>query len=217
MSTKFETIYELNNSVYYDCSPIILCSQELLREAESGELYARLKFRNITYKIVIKVTVDIIIKDENGNPIGDPLEYSFDELSAIRDQYFGDKDLLSIPDPEAKSFYVVFKELVTRDNLKWIPRNGSYGVIPNQLMLSEVLRDENLAAQYMIDTGVSFFFAPFKYKDLWQCNCHAFNFLSEPECHNCKKTQENIFKHFNYDYLVKRRRLRIMEQQSNSF
>ena len=119
MSERYSRIYKLPSDHDQGDAPVIVAAGALLRDNETGTVLAQLKLQNIAYKIVTAVTVNVVPLDAGGSPLGDCIEYTYKNLAADEDDYFGDRVPVPFDDPNTKKFSVTVDEVVFYDNTFW--------------------------------------------------------------------------------------------------
>ena len=119
MSERYSRIYKLPADHDQGDAPVIVAAGALLRDNETGTVLAQLKLQNIAYKIVTAVTVNVVPLDAGGSPLGDCIEYTYKNLAADEDDYFGDRVPVPFDDPNTRKFSVTVEEVVFYDNTFW--------------------------------------------------------------------------------------------------
>lgn len=185
MSERYTRLFALEENLYSDGSPVVISAGALLKDNQTGAVLAQLKIRNIGGKTIKAAAVRITCFDTVGKPLEGTAEKEYLDLTAGRDEEFGQKSLVSLPDTSARSFSVAVTWVAFSDNTVWNASEEELSALPKQDSLSEVFGDEELVKQYRLKYGAGIKSFPRKYKDLWFCACGAFNHADEEVCHVC--------------------------------
>lgn len=185
MSERYTRLFALEENLYSDGSPVVISAGALLKDNQTGAVLAQLKIRNIGGKTIKAAAVRITCFDTVGKPLEGTAEKEYLDLTAGRDEEFGQKSLVSLPDTSARSFSVAVTWVAFSDNTVWNASEEELSALPKQDSLSEVFGDEELVKQYRLKYGAGTKSFPRKYKDLWFCACGAFNHADEEVCHVC--------------------------------
>ena len=186
MSVRYTRVFTLPNDLYAEGCPLMISAGALLKDNQTGRMLVQLKIKNIGTKRVKAAKVCIQPMDIVGAPLGDEVAYKYLDLNAGRDEEFGQKTLIPLPDNEARAYTVRVSEVAFEDNATWTGDTA-----PVQLgapkTLSDVLRDPELIKQYKLKYGADAAYEPKEQLDLWYCTCGALNHKGE-ECHQCGLT-----------------------------
>lgn len=185
MSERYTRLFALEENLYSDGSPVVISAGALLKDNQTGAVLAQLKIRNIGGKTIKAAAVRITCFDTVGKPLEGTAEKEYLDLTAGRDEEFGQKSLVSLPDTSARSFSVAVTWVAFSDNTVWNASGEALSTLPKPDSLSKALGDEELVKQYQLKYGAGTKSFPRKYKDLWFCPCGAFNHADEEVCHAC--------------------------------
>lgn len=95
MSEKYTRVYHSTDLMYAESSPVIVMARALLKDNGAGGIFAQLKFKSISDKIIKAAKVKIIPLDTTGNLIGDAVEHTYLDLNISRNQKFGSRKLVT--------------------------------------------------------------------------------------------------------------------------
>ena len=185
MSERYTRLFALEENLYSDGSLVVISAGALLKDNQTGAVLAQLKIRNIGGKTIKAAAVRITCFDTVGKPLEGTAEKEYLDLTAGRDEEFGQKSLVSLPDTSARSFSVAVTWVAFSDNTVWNASGEALSALPKPDSLSEVLGDEELVKQYRLKYGAGTKSFPRKHKDLWFCACGALNRADEEACHVC--------------------------------
>ena len=185
MIERYTRLFALEENLYSDGSPVVISAGALLKDNQTGAVLAQLKIRNIGSKTIKAAAVRITCFDTVGKPLEGTTEKEYLDLTAGRDEEFGQKSLVSLPYTSARSFSVAVTWVAFSDNTVWNASGEALSTLPKPDSLSKALGDEELVKQYQLKYGAGTKSFPRKYKDLWFCHCGAFNHADEEVCHVC--------------------------------
>ena len=186
MAERYTRLFMLqDNDLYETGSPILLCAGALLKDTQTGKSIVQLKFRNISMKQIAALKVSLRAFDAFGTETEGVPEFQYLDLSVTRDQEFGQKTPIVLPNAETRSFISTCKGVIFADGTKWEPDTDEWIPLKKQKCLKE--RFGALAAQYRRDTGLkTAAYIVTEDRDLWLCACGAVNRGEEVTCHACK-------------------------------
>lgn len=185
MSERYTKLFSLSENLYAETSPVVIAAGALLKDNATGKVLAQLKFRNITGKTVKALRVRITPLDTVGAPLGEAVSHQYLDLSAERNDEFGQKAPITLPDVATRAFSASVTEAIFADNSHWSGTDASWEPLPAPAYLSSVLRDWELEKQYCLKFGENCRYSPMEHKDLWYCACGALNTKGESRCHKC--------------------------------
>lgn len=191
MSERYLKLFTLSESLYAVGSPVIIVAGALLKDSQTSNVLAQIKFKNIGDKVIKALTVVITCFDTVGGQISEPKKHQYLDLSVGRDTDFAQKTPIFLKDNTTRSFSVIITEIIFDDNTKWNDTNEEW----NPLEKSELLEnkfDNELVKQYRLKYGEKCKFIPKSEKDLWVCSCGAINNKKEFQCHYCNSSFEEL-------------------------
>ncbi len=187
MSERYTRLFALQENLYAEDSPVVLAAGALLKDNETGKVLAQLKIKNIGSKAIKAAKVRITPFDTVGKPLGKETEHQYLDLNIERDEAFGQKVAIELPDASTRSFSVAVIEVDFADNSVWTPSGAAWEPLPKQTSLADWLNDAELEKQYELKYGKDCRFALLEVKDVWLCPCGEVNRQGETSCHCCKK------------------------------
>jgi len=156
----------------------------LIVRNQTEKVFAQLKFKNITEKTIKAVKVKLFPLDTIGNAIEGVVEHEYLDLSAVRDEEFGQKTAVIFPNASTRGFSVEVTAVYFADNSAWSGSGSKWEALPQPETLESALGDKELVKQYRIKYGADCKFAVYEHLDLWRCSCGAWNRNGE-KCHVC--------------------------------
>ena len=188
MAERYTRLFSLDENLYCEGAPVIVRAGALLKDNQTGNVLAQIKFQNISKKPshIKALRVAVSPMDVRGQTLGEPVEFDYLDLSIPRDGEFGQKTPIPLPDRNARGFSVAIVYAVFEDNTEIMPQNDVYQSIPRQRTLAGALQDNDIATEYARRFGGQCSMEVIEFADLWLCSCSAVNHLSETNCHSCK-------------------------------
>lgn len=214
MSERYSKLYALPENLYAAGSPVVIAAGALLKDNQTGKVIAQLKMRNISQKPIKAAMVSIRPLDTVGNPLGEKIEYQYLDLSAARDEDFGQKVPVALPDAATRSFTASVEEIVFADNSIWTATGEPWEVLDTPGSLRSI-GDAELIKQFRIKYGNNCKNLPLIEKDLWYCACGELNRQGEAECHSCQKSFA-LLKQIDMDELRKERDIRVAAEKEQA-
>lgn len=191
MSERYTKLFSLPENLYAETSPVVIAAGALLKDNATGKVLAQLKFRNITGKTVKALCVRITPLDTVGAPLGEAVSHQYLDLSAGRNDDFGQKVPVTLPDTATRAFSASMTEAIFADNSLWSGTDAPWEPLPAPQPLS--LGDRELEKQYRIKFGEISRYQPMEHKDLWYCACGVLNTKEDSNCHKCRNSRDGFF------------------------
>lgn len=192
MSNRFEKLYSLSGQLYAPSSPVIITAGTLLKDTQTGKVLAQLKFKNINSKVIKAVTVSLLPLDTANQPLGEKETHQILDLTANRDDEFGQKTPLYFSNNTTRAYQVVVEEVVFSDNTVWKTDGAPLSDLPAQKTAADMFSDDELEKQYKLEYGERATYIADTCSDLWRCSCGAINQSDEQNCHGCGATKADI-------------------------
>jgi hypothetical protein len=203
VNDRYERLFSLPKNLYTSKAPVIILAGALLKDHQTGNVLAQLKFNNLSLKMIEALSVQI----KCFNIIGEELqgtEYQYLDLSAARHSEFGQRTAIQLPDNTTRSISVVCTNVVFSDHTFWNAEESAvWDSLPNQQNLGNIIG--NLAEQYCRETSSHSRFVPLEYSDLWICSCGTVNKQGDSYCCRCGIKKQRIFSALNVELLTQNR------------
>ncbi len=190
MSERYTKLYSLPENLYSEGSPVTVAAGNLLKDNNTGNVLAQLKLQNISPKSIKAATVRITPFDTAGNPLGEAIDHQYLDLNAERDESFGQKEPVTLPDASTRALSVCVTEVIFADNTVLKQEPCEWEPLKAQTKLAETIEDAELLKQYRIKYGDDCEYVASDDKDLWLCACGAINRRDEETCHKCGKSEQ---------------------------
>lgn len=187
---KSQLINSNNEIRWFKGSPLAVCSANLYRNPDSGELFANIKFINIQPEKLKSITIDVICYGIIRNEIARIENYTFEHLDVERNECFGDITFIKIENPETMAVDVILKSAVDSEDEEWTNEESQPFNIPlKQNSISshmgryfskfkDLWKEKGLAGERLL-------YAPLIKNDYWLCSCGTFNWNMEETCCKC--------------------------------
>lgn len=193
---RYEKVFTLTPMLYVKGSPVIIEAGALQKDNVNGNIIAQLKFKSISAKVIKALTVKIVALDVSGNPIGEEIEHQYLDLSIKRNENFGSKEAIILPDNTAREFWAYVTDIVFFDNTLISLKKSYWNPLPPQ---------EDLNIETDDDIERIFFSQKFRkqiidYKDLWLCSCEGINHIGEKKCFTCGNLYD-VMGNFDFEFL----------------
>ena len=194
---RYEKVFTLEPMLYAQGSPVIIEAGALQKDNTNSSIIAQLKFKNISVKTIKALTVRITPLDTIGNVLGDMVEHQYLDLSVNRDENFGSKDAIVLPNNTTRAIKVSVTNVVFDDNSNELLNEQEWLPIPNQ---NEMNLDDIETEYFYLSFGIKSKKYALKHCDLWLCSCGAINNINEDKCHCCNNSFE-VFDNINFEEL----------------
>lgn len=193
---RYEKVFTLTPMLYVKGSPVIIEAGALQKDNVNGNVIAQLKFKSISAKVIKALTVKIVALDVSGNPIGEEIEHQYLDLTVQRNENFGSKEAIILPDNTAREFWAYVTDIVFFDNTLISLKKSYWNPLPPQ---------EDLNIETDDDIERIFFSQKFRkqiidYKDLWLCSCEGINHIGEKKCFTCGNLYD-VMGNFDFEFL----------------
>ena len=191
MAERYTRVFTAKNNLYIEGSPVILSAGALLKDNKTGNVFAQLKIKNISNKKIKALRLNISAFDCFGENLGGDISFEYLDLSAVRDEEFGQKTLIPLKSTSARSFEVTVNKVLFKDNYVWENDQKYTSALPELTSLALVLQDVELVKQYAMHFNQKTA-KPEKVLDLWYCACGAINHQEEVACPKCGNKLESL-------------------------
>ena len=207
MSERYSKLFSLPENLYTTGAPAVIAAGALLKDNQTGTVLAQLKLQNIDSRTIKTATVQIFPMDTAGDGIDETTTYQYLDLNAGRDDFFGQKTAIPLPNAATRSFSVIVTEIIFSNNEKWIADEAKWRPLKKPKQID--WPDFELVKQFHRDYGNQSENQLLEDDDLWICVCGAINRSGETCCHRCRQTLGHL-RDFNIDDLRKRKDERLV-------
>lgn len=207
MSKLYEKVFSAEPELYAIGCPVIIEAGALQKSTKTNKIYAQLKFKNIGKKDIKALKVSINIFDPASISLNKNFVYQYLDCNAKRDDNFGQRTLIELPDDAARSFVTEITEILFEDGTILSEHFTNFIPVPHKSSLEEEIGKE-LTSQYICEVGAGAAFKPFICNDLWICTCGAVNCQDEEECHICLKKKTTQLEALNIENLQAKKQVK---------
>lgn len=191
---EYIELSRLKDNLYREGCPVIVEKAGLFTNETRTVVFAVLRIRSISDKVIDSVLFDLHIFDRTNKEIEVIRDFQYDP-KAERNDVFGYEREIKIIGTQGASFSLAIRRVLFEDESVW---EGSASLLYEALSpvepLENELTEENLLEQYRRDfrnklskkPDAEVNFIPAEYKDLWVCACGNINHKDEEICFNCK-------------------------------
>lgn len=209
MAERYTRVYTLESNQYQIDAPVIVAAGALLKDNTNNKVLAQLKFKSISDKIIKALKVSVQPLDVKGEQLGSVVEYQYLDLSAKRDEEFGQKAPIRLPDNNTRQFSVKILESLFEDSTEWKADSFESEIISEPESLADVLHnDSELIEQFRLECGENNTVMPIFHGAYWICSCGAFNRNDETDCHACNK-EKSVLINMNLEGLEEKKESRL--------
>lgn len=186
MAERYKRLFELDSAKYADGAPLIVSAGVLLEDRLARSTLVQLKLTNISDELITAAKVLIEVFDPSGERL-ESTEYMYQGFSAERDQSFGQKTAVIVPDSRAAKFSVRVLQVMFANGRIWDGPESEWDDIRSPKTLTEAYGDEQLSTQFSIRYGSDCSYMPDDDRGLWFCACGLINREDETKCHGCRR------------------------------
>ena len=187
---RYTKLYSLPENLYTQGSPVIIAAGALLLDNQTGKVMAQLKLRSVSPQEIKAAMMSVEAFDVMHAPLEGVASHQYLDLNAKRDGEFGQKQAITLPDGNTRSFAPHCTRVVFSDDTTWeAPENAVWEPLPKPTPLSDRLSGE-LTEQYKRDTAQQAAYVPENFSGLWRCTCGALNKETEETCHICRLSRK---------------------------
>lgn len=212
MSERFSRLYTFDSKMHQTDAPVIISAGALLKDSVKDAVIAQIKFQNISDKTINNLTVHVQQYSFSEEKLGDEVKHQYLDLSAKRDEEFGQKEGITLPDNSTRLFEVRISEVVFEDKTIWQAETFECEKIDSPRSFETAYPDDQeLIRQFALDFGNKSKYMPESYNGIWRCTCAAINRNDEQTCHVCGNDKSSMLP-FDLKALNERKKDRIYNE-----
>ncbi len=184
MNTRYTNLFYLDKNLYLEGAPVIIKAGALLKDNNTGNILAQLKFQNVSNKKIkyLKVTLKLI--DSLDRDLSEEVVKEYLDLDIELGEDFGSKSPIFINNPSARKYSAHVTEVGFVHHDCWSAAVVEWDKLPELTLLPEELNEYALRA-YKERFGNEATYAPLQYKDIWVCSCGTANPNASSSCVHC--------------------------------
>ena len=124
MVNRYRARYRLPGSRYTKSSPVILSAGALLEDTQIPRLVVQLKFRSISPKLIVGLTIAVRCFDAIGNEV-ENTNFAYKNLRVLHGRSFGAYTAIALPVSNACRFTAVVTSAVFSDGEGWVRKEDT--------------------------------------------------------------------------------------------
>ncbi len=145
MAERYTRLYTLPENLYTEGAPLVIAAGALLKDNQTGKVLAQLKYRSICSRpiraIKVLITGTIWLKPSSA---GKSTSTSTFEIG--RDEYWGSKEAVYLPDRSVRSYSAAVLAVYYADGGSYVSDSQRWEPLQEQPGLDTKLWDKELAA-----------------------------------------------------------------------
>ena len=192
MSERYSRLFALPADIYAEGAPVVIAAGALLKDNQTGKTIAQIKLHSISDEVIIAVKAAVTPRDVKGAPLGGAVEQQYLDRRVQRDDEFGQKVPVKLPDDSARSFGAEVLEVVFEGGGVWTASGQPWEPLGEPVPLEDALGAGELTKQFRIEHGFDCRFAYAEERGLWRCPCGELNRLGEDKCRRCGKERAAV-------------------------
>lgn len=185
MAERYTRLFALTENLYQSASPVMIAAGALLKDTQTGRVLAQIKLQSLSDKPIKAAKVDIMPLDVVGNELGEAVEHQYLDLNIHRDEAFGAKSPIALPNATTRAFRAVVTSVVFADNSVWQASSDAWEPLPKPIELETEYSDAELCKQFRVEFSKDSRYVYDEFFDLCRCLCGALNRQEETVCHAC--------------------------------
>lgn len=200
MADRFTRLYKLQNDLCAVGSPLAIEAGVLLKDEQTNNIIAQLKFHSISDKTIKAVWVKLAAFDVSGNILQGVDNYQFLDLHINNGNIFGGNRAIIMPSAVTRSFAITGLSVFFTDDTSWTLNSPEdLKAIPSPKPLTQALGNDAIAKQYSREINESAIYAPQLYTSFWRCPCGNLN--SGDKCTKCQAGKQKVLSAYNLPQL----------------
>lgn len=214
MAERYTRLYTLPENLYTEGAPLVIAAGALLKDNQTGKVLAQLKYRSISSRPIRAIKV-LITGYDMAKAVVCREEHQYLDLEIGRDEYWGSKEAVYLPDRSVRSYSAAVLAVYYADGGSYVSDSQRWEPLQEQAGLDTKLWDKELAKQYRIDTTPKSAFVPMRQKDLWLCACGEINRDGE-RCHVCSQELDTLIAKLDVDRLREEKTERLRREEEHA-
>ena len=214
MAERYTRLYTLPENLYTEGAPLVIAAGALLKDNQTGKVLAQLKYRSICSRPIRAIKV-LITGYDMAKAVVCREEHQYLDLEIGRDEYWGSKEAVYLPDRSVRSYSAAVLAVYYADGGSYVSDSQRWEPLQEQAGLDTKLWDKELAKQYRLDTTPKSAFVPMHQKDLWLCACGEINRDGE-RCHVCSQELDTLIAKLDVDRLREEKAERLRREEEHA-
>jgi outer membrane protein assembly factor BamD (BamD/ComL family) len=194
MSERYTKLFTLPARLYAEGSPVIIEAGALSKDNDTGRVFAQLRFRNISDKAIIALSVSLNTFFVSGEQTGEPVKHQYLDINCNVNEDFGSKEPIIFAENTTRSFSVHLDKVVYSDNSVDEVNLDFSDSLPVQNLLKNTLGwNKEISDEFGLMTNEQCIYSVENYKDLWLCSCGGVNKIGRDSvCRKCSTERDRL-------------------------
>ena len=147
MAERYTRLYTLPENLYTEGAPLVIAAGALLKDNQTGKVLAQLKYRSICSRPIRAIKV-LITGYDMAKAVVCQEEHQYLDLEIGRDEYWGSKEAVYLPDRSVRSYSAAVLAVYYADGGSYVSDSQRWEPLQEQAGLDTKLWDKELAKQY---------------------------------------------------------------------
>lgn len=210
LEKDYDTLYAIPERQYSIGSPVVINEGKLLKEKETGRIFARCNFQIVTAKKIKAAFVSVMEYDVSGDYLG-KTDTQYLDLDRTDGAFFGSDNQIALSNIVTRKIEIKCTKVIFADDTKW-EAEGAWQQLPAQISLGQSIGGD-LAGQYKLEVNDKAQLNPQELDGLWICSCGCANHHSNGKCVNCGVQKAVVFGSLNQEELRRKYTERTVREQ----
>ena len=210
LEKDYDTLYAIPERQYSIGSPVVINEGKLLKEKETGRIFAKCNFQIVTDKKIKAAFVSVMEYDVSGDFLG-KTDTQYLDLDKADGAFFGSDNQIALSNIVTRKIEIKCTKVIFADDTRW-EAEETWQQLPAQVSLSQSIGGD-LAGQYRLEVNDKAQFNPQELDELWICSCGCANHHSNSKCVNCGVQKTAVFGSLNQEELRRKYAERTAREQ----
>ena len=188
---RYEHVGRVHRNEYVKGSPVLVAVAAQLNDRESGTRLVQIKFQNISDTPIRAVSVWIQPVDEQGEPLGEAIENTYEDVHAVHGGVFGQQYVTVLPDYTTADFQLKVTEVTFADGDTWYGPDRVWTAFDEPTPLSRAV-PMHLIGLFREQYGELACVQYTETEDLWVCLCSTLMHEKHDVCERCGMPREQL-------------------------
>jgi len=194
LEKDYDTLYSIPERQYSIGSPIVINEGKLLKEKETGRIFAKCDFQIVTNRKIKAAFVSVMEYDVSGDYLG-KTDTQYLDLDRTDGTIFGSDNQIALSNIVTRKIEIKCTKVIFADDTKW-EAEGEWQQLPAKVSVSQSIGGD-LAGQYKLEVNDKAQFNPQELDGLWICSCGCANHYGNDRCVHCGVQKTVVFGSLN--------------------
>lgn len=210
LEKDYDTLYAIPERQYSIGSPIVINEGKLLKEKETGRIFAKCDFQIVTNRKIKAAFVSVMEYDVSGDYL-EKTDTQYLDLDRTDGTFFGSDNQIALSNIVTRKIEIKCTKVIFADDTKW-EAEGEWQQLPAKVSLSQSIGGD-LAGQYKLEVNGKAQFNPQELDSLWICSCGCANHYGNDRCVHCGVQKTVVFGSLNQEELRRKYTERTVREQ----